>query len=497
MPQRPFLDRTEELARLQRRWDSGEAQVFTLWGRRRVGKTLLLLEFARDKRHLYFEATSGTRPDQLADFSDRLAEATGRTALGVPNWRAGLDAVSDWAQDGAVLVVLDEFQFIAKESSDVGSVINVWWRERGAELPIFLVLSGSEVGFFEREVVNYSATTYGRRAGQLRLRPFKARDVELFLPTWSAEDKIAAYAVFGHMPYYLAQIRPDESLADSILNVVLMPDGLLHEEARLLLDQELTDADAFFSVLRAIAAGQTRVSQIAQRTQISTSRVSQMLDQLRTLWLVEKEFPVTVTNPERSKQSFYRITDPYLRFWFRFVLPSHGRLADASGAERHLHGRVLPQLDEFISAPAFEEICQQWMLRATDAAAVGWWWGTVRETRGVQMRSINREVDAAALDDSGRVIALGSCKWTAGPMPFGEKTKLDILGAHILPSGPSPHLYFFSRNGFDEQLEVEAARTDEIHLIGPDRLFEDADPHTGHGGQPTPSGTLPRPRRGA
>ncbi|CAN5903054.1 hypothetical protein BH23ACT8_BH23ACT8_24700 [soil metagenome] len=78
MVPRRFLNRTEELASLQRRWETGEAQLFTLWGRRRVGKTLLLLEFARDKRHLYFEATSGTRADQLADFSDRLAEATGR-----------------------------------------------------------------------------------------------------------------------------------------------------------------------------------------------------------------------------------------------------------------------------------------------------------------------------------------------------------------------------------------------------------------------------------
>lgn len=72
-------------------------------------------------------------------------------------------------------------------------------------------------------------------------------------------------------------------------------------------------------MLRAIAAGQTRVSEIAQRTGISggTSAVSQMLDMLCNLWLVEREFPATVSNPERSKQSFYRITDPYPRFWFR------------------------------------------------------------------------------------------------------------------------------------------------------------------------------------
>ncbi|MDQ3274133.1 MAG: ATP-binding protein [Actinomycetota bacterium] len=474
MAPRRFLNRTEELASLQRRWDTGEAQLFTLWGRRRVGKTLLLLEFARDKRHLYFEATSGTRADQLADFSDRLAEATGRAALSVPDWRRALDAVADWARDGPVLLVLDEFQFLARENGDIGSVINVWWRERGEELPIFLVLAGSEVGFFEREVVNYSATTYGRRAGQRRLRPFRAHDVELFVPSWSAQDKVAAYAVFGHMPYYLAQIREEASLADNILALVLRPDGLLHEEARLLLDQELHDASAYFSVLRAIAAGQTRVSQIAQRTAIpgGTSRVSQMLELLRKLWLVDRELPVTVTNPERSRQSFYRITDPYLRFWFRFVLPAQGRLADEEGASRHLHGRVLPQLDDFVAAPAFEELCQQWLRRTLDAAAVGWWWGKVRELRGTALRDLDRELDAVAIDDDGRVVAIASCKWTAQPLPASEKERLDALAAHLLPKGPPPRLYFFAREGFDAALVREAQRSDRVHLVAAEDLFE-------------------------
>lgn len=473
MVSRRFLNRSEELSALQRRWDSGEARLFTLWGRRRVGKTLLLLEFARDKRHLYFEATSGTRNDQLADFSDRLAEATGRAALSAPDWRSGLDAVADWAREGPVVLVLDEFQFIARENRDIGSIINVWWRERGEDLPIFLVLSGSEVGFFEREVVNYSATTYGRRAGQLRLRPFKPRDVELFLPGWSDEDKIAAYAVFGHMPYYLAHVREQDSLGDNILNLLLQPDGLLHEEARLLLDQELPHASTYFSVLRAIAAGQTRVSQIAQRTGISggTSRVSQMLETLRNLWLVEKQFPVTVTNPERSKQSFYRITDPYLRFWFRFVLPAQGRLADLDGPERHLRGRVLPQLDEFVSAPAFEEVCQDWLRREVDAAAVGWWWGKVRETRGADLRDVERELDAVCVDDEGDVTAIGSCKWTAGPLPYSEKAKLDALAGHLMPDGPPPRLFFFARSAFDEQLTREATANGRVRLVTPAELF--------------------------
>jgi len=471
-----FVNRTEELEMLQRRWDSGESQIFLLWGRRRVGKTELLLEFGRDKRTLFFEATSGTRTDHLGDFSERLAEATGRAGLTAPDWRTALDAVADWAtQEGRVLLVLDEFQHIARESPEVGSAINVWWRERGREAPVLLVLSGSEVGFFEREVVNYSASTYGRRAGQLRLEPFKPGDIGLFLPGWSAEDRVRAYAVFGNMPYYLAHVREDASLSDNILDLILMRDGLLHEEARLLLDVELPDANTYFSVLRAIAAGQTKVNQIGQRTGIGdTSRVSQMLDRLQRLWLVRKETPVTVRNPERSRQSFYRITDPYLRFWFRFVLPSQGRLADAKGARRHLEGRILPNIDEFVAAPAFEEVCQAWLRQETDAATVGWWWGKVREMRDASLRNVDRELDAVAIDDDGRAIAIASCKWADGEMPASEKIKLEALGRHLCPTGDPPALYLISRSGFARSLTEAAAADTRLHLISPNEIWRAA-----------------------
>ncbi|HET6550809.1 MAG TPA: ATP-binding protein [Solirubrobacter sp.] len=466
MPAR-FLNRTDELAMLARRWESRESQIFLLWGRRRVGKTELLLEFGRDKTTLFFEATSGTRFDHLRDFSERLAEVTGAgTGFVASDWRAALDAIADWAEtEGPVLLVLDEFQHIARQSPEVGTTINVWWRERGSSAPVLVVLSGSEVGFFEREVVSYSASTYGRRGGQLRLEPFKPRDVGLFLPTWSAEDRIRAYAVFGNMPYYLAHVREESSLEENILDLILMRDGLLHEEARLLLDVELPDASIYFSVLRAIAAGQTRVSQIDQRTGIGdSSRVSQMLDQLQRLWLVRKEVPVTVRNPERSRQSFYRLTDPYLRFWFRFVLPAQGRLVDAGGAKRHLEGGVAARLDEFVAAPAFEEVCQEWMRREVDAAAVGWWWGKVREMQSSRLRDVDRELDAVAVDDEGAVIALGSCKWTDAEVPPSELTKLKALAAYLNP-GAEPLLFVFARSGFDRSLREAANGDSKIRLV--------------------------------
>jgi len=94
-------------------------------------------------------------------------------------------------------------QWIAHATADIGSLINRWWRDVGRELPIFLIISGSEVSFFERQIL--TGSIYGRRTGQPQLAPFGYKAAGLFFPSWSADDRMRAYAVCGGMPYYLDQ----------------------------------------------------------------------------------------------------------------------------------------------------------------------------------------------------------------------------------------------------------------------------------------------------
>jgi hypothetical protein len=91
--------------------------------------------------------------------------------------------------------------------------------------------------------------------------------------------------------------------------------------------------------------------------------------------------------------------------------------------------------------------------------------------RGAQLRDVDRELDAVAIDDEAKVIAIGSCKWTAGALPYREKTKLEVLGAHLMPDGPPPRQFFFSRSGFAEELVREAEASDRIRLVSPAEMF--------------------------
>lgn len=473
-----FLNRSDELGMLEDRWRAGSAEFFVLYGRRRVGKTELLDRFAQGKRSLFFEATASKEVDHLDDLSTLLADLTGDPVLaqqGLQSWEAVLAAIGREAESGPLVVVLDEFQYVARETVDIGSRLSNFWRSKGRSLPLFLILSGSDVSFFENDVMGYNAATYGRRTGSHRLQPFRPREVSLFVPSWDPSDLVRAYSALGGMPYYLDALTESEGFAENLWRLVFAPGSLLREEPEFLFSQEgrIRDRRPYFTTLRAIAAGRTKNNEIAQRvTAGDASAATGYLVTLQEMGLINREHPVTVANPDRTKSSRYSIADPFLRFWFRLLLPYIGRLRTATGARRHLDEFVLPRLDEFVSAPGFEEVCQAWMETEVAGAATGRWWGKLRRTTSEGPRTIDAEADVVSVDPDGEVLALGSCKWTNGKHPDSARRKLEEIADEICIRGEHPRFYFFSREGFDETLQAKAlAEPERYLLVSPSELF--------------------------
>lgn len=471
-----FRDRTDELHALEQRWGSREAEYVVIYGRRRVGKTELILRFAQGKRCIYFEASAGTEQDHLEDLSSAVAAVSGRELLAaqpLTGWRAFFAVVEEELRRGPLLVALDEFQFVARETPAIGSLINRFWREHRDDPNLFLILAGSDVSFFARHVMGYAATTYGRRTGSLRLEPFRFAELSSFVPRWKVEDVIRAYAVFGGVPYYLDALDPTATLGAEIERHVLAPDGLLRQEPRFLLAQQsdLRDDGVYLSMLRAIAAGRTRRNEIASRIGRSDSATGQLLDHLRGMGLVRRVHPVTVRNPDRTRTVRFAIDDPFLRFWFAFVHPYESRLHSRGDAKLHMRAIVMPRLDDFVSRSAFEDVCQQWLFNRTPGAVdAGWWWGNVREATEDGIRNVQREVDAVAVDPDRKVLAVGSCKWTSGPMGAEQLFQLRRL-SDVIASEAEPDLYLFSRSGFSRKLNDEAKADPRCHLVGAAQLL--------------------------
>jgi AAA+ ATPase superfamily predicted ATPase len=284
------------------------------------------------------------------------------------------------------------------------------------------------------------------------------------MPGLGLEDQIRAFATFGGMPYYLVDLIDAGSIRQAILDQILAPGAKLRDEPTFLFAQEskIRDADRYRSIVRAVTRGDTAPNEVAQRTGIERSNLNHYLDLLYEMEILAKRFPVTEQGAARSFR--LEVTDPFLRFWFTFVGPYESRLIDFDRAERHLDDTVMPGLDDFVSIPAFEEICREWTVdNFSNVASIGSWWGSVKERTPEGPRNIQREVDVAGIDADGKPIILGSCKWTNSQHPHAELAKLERV-REILKC-PEAKLLFFSRSGADPKLTKAAKADPTIKIV--------------------------------
>ena len=168
-----FIDRLTELASLEAHHRSGRAELFVLYGRRRVGKTELLRHFCTDKPHLFFIATLSADFEQLASFSQqiwRFTHADAPEGFTFPSWEAAFRALADLP--GRPIVILDEFTYLISGNKAIPSLLQKVWDELLRRTQVFLILCGSYVGMMEREVLSYQAPLYGDGPAAISCRPW-------------------------------------------------------------------------------------------------------------------------------------------------------------------------------------------------------------------------------------------------------------------------------------------------------------------------------------
>ncbi|MBP7960519.1 MAG: ATP-binding protein [Caldilineaceae bacterium] len=460
-----FVDRDRELNLLNQCYLSEKAELFVLYGRRRVGKTELLRAFCQGKRHIFYVADLGTEAASLAEFTRQISRFSfgNQDSLSpFATWDAAFEFLADQSAAERLAVVIDEFTYLIDANNAIPSVIQRLWDTRLQHTRIMLVLCGSYVGMMEQHVLAYRAPLYGRRTAQWKLQALVFRDAQLLLPGFSTDDMVRAYAVLGGIPAYLRQFDDRRPLLTNIVENVLAQGRFLHDEPRFLMLQELRDPSRYFSVLRAIAGGRTRMNEIAQQAGIAASSVSFYLNTLQEMGLVERVVPATENPSHKSKRGIYRLLDHYFRFWFRFVFPNRSLLE--CGEIEQVRTQIEAELDQYVG-PIFESICREhvWQLHKDGTLrftpqSVGSWWGS------------NDEIDVVAIGEDAAL--LGECKWTTKPV--GENL-LDDLMRKAQPlirqhKWRTVNYALFSRSGFTPALAARA-EAESVLLITPQMLL--------------------------
>lgn len=461
-----FIDRKTELANLEEHFRSGRAELFVLYGRRRVGKTELLRHFCAGKSHVFFIATLSSDRDQLAVFSQeiwRFSHADTSEGFSFPTWEAAFRALADLP--GRPIVVLDEFTYLISGNKAIPSLLQKTWDEVLRNTQVFLILCGSYVGMMEREILGYQAPLYGRRTGSYLLPALELPAAAAFFPAYTPVAQIEAWAVLGGMPYYLVAFSDQIDIFANLRAHILDSQGVLRREPQLLLMEKLREPRNYFSILRAIAQGATRLSEISQTARIGdVTTTARYLDILQDLRVVNRSVPATESRPDKSKRGLYKITDAFLRFWFRYVHPSQGSL-DLGLADAVLVQRVQPTFDQFVSY-AFEDAARSHVAQLARAGQlnflperIGSWWGRADE------------VDVAAVSDGEGALLLGECKWSINPVGTDVWDDLKRKLTQVDPEGRWPLVSYalFAKSGFTPALTARA-EAEGVRLVGPEAL---------------------------
>jgi len=278
-------------------------------GRRRIGKTALLLKVLPEAAYIFIWPNKST---------SWMIEEISRD-LNIPSFKKFSDIIT-YLLDNNKIVILDEFQNLLKIDKSIYGELQKIIDERMIKgKPLKLIACGSSNSMINKILYDTASPLYGRRTHELKVEHLPISSLYTWLKR-SMEDIVKLWSVFEGVPYYYKLLDNEKSPEDNILHLLISKNALLKDEGNVVLSAEFgEESKVYYTILSLIADGKTKIHQIASFFDNKPYVVSKYLDKLRREFNVIKRFTPVLSDPKRSKESIYVINDNFLLFWFKFV----------------------------------------------------------------------------------------------------------------------------------------------------------------------------------
>lgn len=454
-----FIDREFEMRALEKEYAKEAASFVIVYGRRRVGKTTLLSEFAKNKKTIYFLATQESEAVNRTIFKEKAAAVLHNELLSdaaVEKWETIFKAIVSDNIDEKKVVIIDEFQYLGKTNPAFPSILQKIWDEILKENNIMLILCGSLISMMVSQTLAYSSPLYGRRTAQIRMKQIPFRYYHEFCGDLPLKEQIDRYAVTGGVPKYIESFSDSADIYTSIADNILDLSGYLYEEPYFLLQQEVSELGSYFSVLRAIAFGNRKLADMASTIGVKATDLTRTLKTLTDLDLVEREVPVTEKNPEKSKKGLYRIKDNYIRFWFTFIYPNQSDIE--RGNTEYVMEKIKKSFVRSHAAFIYEDACRELLSQNPQIpyhfSKLGRYWDK------------STEIDIVAIDEEEKAILFGECKY------WSDYVDIDVFYDLVEKSKKVPWnredrkeiFVLFSISGYTQRLQMLAKERGDLFL---------------------------------
>lgn len=397
-----FVNREKETDRIKQALGRKKPQLIVIYGRRRCGKSTLIKHVLPSKA-IYFSADTRETPLQIAAFALQAEKnIPGFSKPAYPDWESFFISL-DHALKEKTIVCIDEFPYLVRNRPELPSILQKII-DNHDNRQYHLVLCGSAQQMMHSMVLDSSAPLYGRCDEIIKIRPMAIRHMKDYFSITSKEA-IMEYGVWGGVPRYWEIRKEYETFTDAIKHNILDQNGVLFEEPERLFSDELRTSVQAYSVLSLIGAGIHRVSEISARLGKPATQLSRILGFLINLGYIRRETPYGASL-RSTKKGLYKIDDPFLHFYFAFLLPNKSRLE--LGMLDQVWDAIEANYDQYLSM-IWENLCRKAVpfleiegLQFNPAAR---WWGG-----GLNKQAM--EIDIVALSTDKQTLLIGEAKWS-------------------------------------------------------------------------------------
>lgn len=450
---REFIDRERELKFLNDEYKRKDSSLVIIYGRRRNGKTSLIKEYLKDKKGIYFLATEESNDVNREKFFQMvLNRYSPRYEPKINNWEDIFKYIVD--NDKKPVIIIDEFQYLGMSNEAFPSIFQKIWDNILKDTSAKVIICGSLINMMYNQTLNYSSPLYGRRTGQIKISQINYNLTKKFYKNAREKKLMEFYSITGGVPRYIEIFKNEKNLFDAIEKNILDKNSFLYSEPEFLLKKEVKDIGNYFSIIKVIADGARKISEIAGKLNIKQTSTTFYLNTLQELGLIKREVPITEKNESKSKKGLYKINDNFIAFWFKFVYPYKDFLEIGNTA--YVLNVIKNKFIQSHMSYVYEDICRENLFETymNKINKVGKWWDK------------HSEIDIVGVNDDEKFVVFAECKYK------NSKVGIDVLNTLIEKADTikeyksyKKEYVIYSISGFDSKLLKVARENKNIKLI--------------------------------
>ena len=433
-------------------------QLAVLYGRTDSEKERLLGAFVQNKKHFYYRARQVAEREQRAQMGRELA-ARFEVMLQKYTYEEYFNRVKS-GDPTKLVVVIDEFQLIAKKDVSFMESIEKLRMKRLYPGPVLILLCSSSVAWVEQEMPAALGGQSKRIDGKIQIHSLNFLEVVRAFPQYQVSDCIRTYGVIGGVAGYINHWDQRKDLKTNICRNILNRNGYMHRAAEQLIAAELRELSVYETILYYIASGYDKLNELHLKTGYSRAKISVYMKNLGTFHIVEKETSFETGGWENTKKGVYRIKDNYVNFWFRFVYPHLSELYMMS-PEQFYDAYITSGIDEYLER-YFKEVCMEYVgllnligKLPMKISKMGTWIGKEGNIDIIAQNSVRENI-------------VGYCNWNQPE--FTMEMKEELLKSMKQAKIDAKYFFLFSAKGFSEEIRQLAEEDTRYILVDMNEL---------------------------